>query len=404
MKRRAFVLDPVCALPYGHNLVGLKYFSDAIKPFYETVVPIACRDLAADIASKYCFEREFSFYYHEHIKLGAKQQNGRPQILPNQFIGDARLRLAVTDTANIFNKYLVDSSDSLVFPCADYYGAMAVLEHLLDYSPDDAPTIFFRFIGVMENATSMGLPGLSRLMTELKKLLRGGYKIKTCAETPRYANNLAKQLNSVVSVVPYPTHSRVVKKDVGPQSQDAQEHDEFVVVCPGSARLDKGYLALQGIFSAIRQRDPSHSVKFVTQSLPVSDALQHSRYTNQLYAIPGVLILPSTISEAQMNELYLKSDLVILPYDPLVYDYRGSAVFMECISRGIPVVALGGCAFSEQISYYGAGSIVAGIEDFADAILKYRQTPKDETHASMTQARHRYSIDADLAFNDWIMR
>ncbi|NMW19100.1 MAG: glycosyltransferase [Chlorobiaceae bacterium] len=400
MRERAFICDPVCALPYGHNVVGLKYFSEASKPFYNTIIPIASTCLPEDIALKYGFERGFEFYYYNHINIDPINKIPSAHSLSSDY--DLMIELAIQDMSTIYEKYVISENDALFFPCVDYYGAMAILELLYRISPPKTPFVYFRFIGVMENATSIGLSGLPKLLKDIKKMLAAGYKIKLCAETPRYADSLASDLATFVNVVPYPTHTDMIKKLTIIEGGGEEYKDIFTVVCPGSARCDKGYLDLFDIFSTIRKIDPRQSIKFVVQGLPVADSLQHTSYTNQLYAIPGVKILHSTLSEEEMNELYSLSDLVLLPYDTAIYAFRGSAVFMECISRGIPVIALAGSAFCDQIIYYGAGSVVPEIGSFANEILQYRYVSKPTLITKMYQARHRYSIDADYAFIQWM--
>jgi glycosyltransferase involved in cell wall biosynthesis len=246
------------------------------------------------------------------------------------------------------------------------------------------------------------------LSKEIEVALNNGYKIRLCAETPAYADHLAERLGIPVSVVPYPVHAELVQVNAYPSADETAETKKadnerfFNIACPGSARFDKGYLNLLEIFSSVRRRDPKQTIKFVTQTLPVSEALSYANYTNQLYATPGVKLLPSSVSEDQMNSLYKQSDLVILPYDPITYEYRGSAVFMECISRGIPVIALAGSAFCKQIDYYGAGTVVSNVGEFVEQIFHYRDMPKKSMSTKMLQARHRYSVDSDSAIANWI--
>jgi len=406
MKARAFVCDPVCALPYGHNVVGLKYFSDAIKPFFCDIITIASRSLSEHIALSYGFEREFDFYYHKYINLDKRDDSVLG--IPRHLGRDTILELATRDVGNIITKYGISTNDSVVFPCVDYYGAMGLLAALRKLKPENAPTSYFRFIGVMENATSFGGNGLITLSKEIVVALNDGYKIRLCAETPAYADHLAEVLGVTISVVPYPVHAELVRPDVCPSADEKAETKKdadnrvFNVACPGSARFDKGYLSLLEIFTNVRRRDPKQTIKFVTQMLPISEALPYANYTNQLYATPGVKLLSSSVTEEEMNALYQQSNLVLLPYDSATYAYRGSAVFMECISRGIPVIALGGSAFCRQIEYYGAGIVVSSIGEFIEHIFRYRDMPSKTLSTKMLQARHRYSVDSDSAIADWI--
>ena len=148
--------------------------------------------------------------------------------------------------------------------------------------------------------------------------------------------------------------------------------------------------------------DQDLRIRFITQGLPIHEALSHTNYTNQLYAIPGVRLLPSSLSEEQVNKIDEEADLVILPYDNSIYRFRGSAVFMECLQRCIPVIALAGSAFCEQISYYGAGTVVNSVPEMIEEIIRCAQRPPHKTRIQLKQARHRYNIDAAHAFASWI--
>jgi len=406
MECRAFVCDPVCVLPYGHNVVGLKYFSDAIKPFFCEIIPIASRSLPEHISLKYGFEREFDFYYHKYIRLDKLDDLATD--IPRYRGHDTMLEAATRDVYNIFAKHHISTNDAVIFPCVDYYGAMGLLAVLRKLNPENAPTVYLRFIGVMENVTSFGGNGLTIISKELSAALSDGYKIKLCAETPAYADHIAEVLGVTVSVVPYPVHAEFDRSERYPGADEkaltrnCANNCVFNVACPGSARLDKGYLSLLEIFTNIRRRDPKQTIKFVTQTLPTSEALPYANYTNQLYATPGVKLLPSSVSEEEMNTLYKQTDLVILPYDPVIYKYRGSAVFMECISRGIPVIALDGSAFCSQIRYYGAGTVVSSIGELIEYVFRYRDMPSKTISTRMLQARHRYSVDSYSAIANWI--
>lgn len=400
--------DPVCAQPFGHNVVGLKYFSDAVRPYFKEVIPLVSRQLPEKVRAEYDFAGAFDFYYHRQIDLGLQNRRQAPLRSANGIVVDAERRSAVQDFATLFKKYLPRSKDAIIFPSVDYYGAIGTFAALEAIEPRDAPSVYLRFIGVMENATSTGVSGLPFLLREIEKLNATGYSIHLSAETPRYADYLAQEIGAPVDVVPYPPHGTENQPIAAPAagSSNCNEVEKpsnpFIVTCPGSSRFDKGYLSLLEIFSKTRAIDTELRIRFITQGLPIHEAIQYSRYTNQLYAIPGVQLLPSALSEKQVNSTYEQSNLVILPYDSSIYKYRGSAVFMECLARNIPVVALAGSAFCEQLLYYGAGVVVNSIDEMVTEIIRQSERPPRSTRVQLMQARHRYNIDASNALSCWI--
>ncbi len=399
---RAFVCDPVCALPFGHNVLGLKYFSDAARPFFKKIFPLTSSFLPIKIRESYGFEAAFDFYYHKQLRLGVPKSGNHTPLTPTGILQDPELAIAISDFAALFQKFSPTENDAIIFPSVDFYGAMGALKAVSKLDPSHSPVFYLRFIGVMENATSTGSAGLPRLLQEIRRLLVAGYKINICAETPLYANHLASELELPVGVVPYPPHSVTLTTNDLDGLSKSRTPRVFTIACPGSSRIDKGYLSLKEIFSAIRRLDPDLTIHFILQSLPIDEALAHSHYTNQLYAIPGVNILPSSLTEAQMNAIYETSQLVILPYDFNIYRYRGSAVFMECLTRGIPVVALEGSAFCDQITYYTAGSVAKNIPDLISDVMFYYEKPRRATLLQMQQARYRYVADADASFAKWM--
>jgi glycosyltransferase involved in cell wall biosynthesis len=409
-RARAFICDPVCAQPFGHNVVGLKYFSDAARPFFQEIIPLSSRALPQKIRDNYGFVGAFAFYYHRQIDIGHRKSQCIELRDAAGAIVDTELRSAEDDFRALFEQYRPTSADAIVFPSVDYYGALGAFAALEQMKPADAPALYIRFIGVMENASSNDLPGLLPMLRRIADLRRAGHTIKLCAETPRYADYLAREIGSPVDVVPYPPHGDV-SSDASQSSREDEESSQeiaqrpsrpFTVSCPGSSRYDKGYLSLRDIFWKVRSLDPEIRIRFVTQGLPIHEAVHHSQYTNQLYALPGVRILPSSLSEQQINDGYRQSDLVILPYDPAIYQYRGSAVFMECLARGIPVIAQSGSAFCEQIAYYGAGVVVDGVDAMVTEIVRHSMRSPRSMRIQLTQAKHRYNIDAAHAFATWV--
>ena len=75
---------------------------------------------------------------------------------------------------------------------------------------------------------------------------------------------------------------------------------------------------------------------------------------------------------------------------------------MESVLRGIPVIALAGPAFAEQVDFYRAGTVVNKVAEFAEHILNAADRDMQQTQVSAMQARRRYVIDSSNAFGAWI--
>jgi glycosyltransferase involved in cell wall biosynthesis len=255
------------------------------------------------------------------------------------------------------------------------------------------PSLYLRFIGVMENATPAYREPTAKLVSRIRQAKKSGMKIFCSAETPRLADYLAVMLGDVVAVTPYPDFGSPMPMPSG---------DEFTYFCPGSARFDKGFLSLAEIFQKVRQRTPDLNIRFITQSLPYRDAKHHQNYTSALYAIPGVELCESIISEAEMLDHYRRSSALLLPYDTAIYDRRGSAAMMEGVSFCRPVITLDGSAFADQVRYYGCGIVVSSLDEIVDAIFVLAQTPREITEMRARQSNYRFRKDVQQSYASWL--
>ncbi len=387
---RLFVCDPVCVQPFGHNVSALNYFGTAFASEFPHAVSLCCIDLPQAVSERYGFTPFYHYYYQEFMPVDAGTEariDGDETLYVDHLEG-----LATADARRLLADFSIDAGDSMLFPSLDFYGVIGLLNALRDVPPNEAPRIFLRFIGVMESASHAYRDPERELTNRLSKALRRGLRISVSAETPRLADRLALMLFTPVAVTPYPT--------VAPVSP-VPTQGPFTCFCPGSARLDKGFLLLHQLFFAVRRRDPSMAVHFVIQDLPAAQSLSHQSYISALYAIPGVDLLPAQIDEAEMISRYQAASVVLLPYEKDVYRFRGSAAMMESVCFGRPVIALEGSAFCDQIEYYGLGKVVQTVDAMVDAIFEMMREPPDKLTVQAMQGRFRFTSDASDAYTRW---
>ncbi len=387
---RLFVCDPVCVQPFGHNVSALNYFSTAFSALFPRAIGLCCTDLPAAVSERYGFTQFYHYYYQDFMPVdaGTEVQIDRDGPL----YADHLETLATADAQRLLTSFSINAGDSLLFPSLDFYGVVGLINALQEVRPDKAPRIFLRFIGVMESASHTYRDPERELTNRLAKALRRGLRISVSAETPRLADRLALTLGAPVSVTPYPT--------VAPASP-VPAQGPFVCFCPGSARLDKGFLLLHELFAAVRLRDPAITVQFVIQDLPAAQSLSHQSYISRLYAIPGVELLPAQIDEAEMIRRYREASVILLPYDKKIYRFRGSAAMMESVCFGRPVIALEGSAFCDQIEYYGLGKVAGTVDAMVDAIFEMMDEPPDKLTVQAMQGRFRFTSDASDAYTRW---
>jgi glycosyltransferase involved in cell wall biosynthesis len=373
--------------------VALNYFKSAFADRYNRVIAFCGKEIPQGISAAYQFEPFFHHYYDEFIRIDHRAPNVVDDRIELDLGHIDRLEsLATADARRLLETYEVDSSDTVFYPSADFYGLVGLLNALKSLPPARQPKVLLRFIGVMETATRTYRDPLRHLANRIRAMVAEGARLSFSAETPRLAVLLSHMLDAPVFVTPYPELSEPL---------GAPDFSRWLVFCPGAARFDKGFLHLHDLFAAVRRADPKVDICFATQNLNIRDAELHQDYISKLYAIPGVELLPPSISFQQMRRYYHRCTLVLLPYDTAVYRDRGSAVLMEAACLARPALTVAGSAFAEQVSYYGLGTVVPTMDAIPEAILRMARDTPTALYRRSLHARHRFVLDVVSAYKHW---
>ncbi|WP_320196487.1 hypothetical protein [Agrobacterium rosae] len=375
-------------------MVALKYFRDAFKDNFSDTIALCCQELDPAISDFYGFIPYYRFYYdgYMHSPLHVPLTKRDVDRCPVQY-SDPLEWLSTEDATRFVTNFSLTRNDAVFFPHLDFYGVVGAINAFTGLPEETRPTLYLRFIGVMENASASYRDPTAELVSRIRRAKDRGLKIICSAETPRLADFLAVMIGDVVAVTPYP--------DFG-TPMPLPSTEEFTFFCPGSARFDKGFLSLREIFSKVRNRSQDLTIRFITQSLPYRDAKHWQNYTSSLYAIPGVRVCEPVISEDEMLEHYSNSSALLLPYDNNIYERRGSAGMMEGISFCRPVITYDGSAFADQVRYYGCGVVVSSLDQMVDAIFELAQTPKDVIAMRALQSNYRFRKDVQQSYASWL--
>lgn len=387
---RLILCDPVCVFPYGHNVAAMDNFRTFLGPYFDSVECIGCRELPDSIAAARGIEQAYSYYYNDAMPLpGSDERDDLPQRHAD------KIKVAQADLVALLERHRVTGRDVLCFPSVDFYALHALADSIDALLAAGRPTVMLRLIGVMETPSSGAYAKpMNVVLALIARLQSAGIPLKLAAETPRYAGFLAMHLDCPVAVA-----ANIETREQLPLPDD----DHFTVICPGSARYDKGFLNLLDIFASVRRRDPEMKIRFRTQVLPDRDLKHQLNYLSRLYAVPGVTILPSQVSAQEIEAMYDSADLVLLPYAADVYEFRGSAVLIEAMSAGRHVLALDGPAFVDQIRYFGSGSVCSSLAEMADKVIEYSRRSPRLRFAQARQARERFVRDLSVSYRDWVM-
>lgn len=389
---RLFVIDPVCAMEYGHSLNALKYFAQMVTPYFDETVMVASRHLPGETAQD-GIERFFEFHYGHALRI--VRRAGPRAVIAAATNSHGPRASSTADFMRLLQKYDMTSADTLLFPSIDYYAALGILAALTGRPAAQQPRLMIRLIGVMETA-AIDLPAedaLSALVAQIKLYARDGGAMTLCAETPKYARKMTKMLGLPVLTVPY--FSPVIEAIDMPAGP-------VTFLAGGSARPDKGFFRLGSIIRHVHARIPPRQVRFVIQGLPDDMTQDNLDYVRALHALPNTKILPGQISYDEIKASFAQTHVSLMPYDRSIYAMRGSAMLMESMLFGRLVVAQAGTAFADQARSYSAGAVCDTDDDFADAICAYAGMAPARLQSHADLARRYYLEDVDMACKAWV--
>lgn len=390
--KRLFIVDPVCAQGIGHNLASLCSYRGYISSLnlFERVEAIASMQLPELLGQVNDVRRIFSFNYWGALTL--HDLNGNRLSASSDANTNARERSRI-EFMKFFADYQLGENDTVFFPSADYYGALGALSAQAAFPPKKAPRILLRFIDVLENFAFDDAQPDRTLYAAITHAISAGYTVRLSVESPLYAEHIAMQVGLPVDVTPVPPFQQSL-----PLSKDTP----FTVIPPGSARLDKGFNILPDIIAHYRIHFPHDQVRFLLQSLPLHETDANIRTVNTLYAMPGVDLLPSLINADQMEAMFARAHLAILPYDNRTYARRSSAVLAESIAYGRPIITSAGTGFESIVRYYGVGAICRTVEDYSAEIHEFYRMGTDMLAKKCLQVRHRFLSDCTSSYKGWM--
>jgi hypothetical protein len=144
------------------------------------------------------------------------------------------------------------------------------------------------------------------------------------AETAIYSEFLSTELKNIVDFVPYPPIDTKFS-----QILNLSEGDLYVAL--GAARKDKGFENLSSWIDLISQNN--QDANFVIQE---ADKKWEGYEENlqKLSKLDNVRILPSFIDSAIQHEILSSAFAVLAPYDPAMYQFRGSAFTRRAMYLG----------------------------------------------------------------------
>lgn len=393
---RVFIIDPVCAMEYGHSLNALKYFADLASHHFDEVHMVASRHLPQPKdGHDDGIIRFFDFYYDYVLKIDRQPAVRSPLHVPGQRLaGEAA---ATVEFSRFMEVHGIGPDDTLLYPSIDHYSAVALANVVGGMGAQSCPALLVRMIAVME-MTALNMEGkdaFTMVIERFKGLLAANLPLSICAETPTFGNVLRRRLGRAVHIVPY----------FAPGIEPLDVPDgPITFLSGGSARPDKGFFRLKPIIEGVlSQLDPAQ-VRFVIQGPPDATFAAHTDYMRWLYSLPNAEILPGQVPYSEIVRSFETSHVALMPYAQDVYANRGSAMLMEALMFGRLAICQSGTGFADQARLYNAGATCSTEEDFANAIVMFAQKSPEMIREQAALARRYYLEDVDRSCKAWISR
>ena len=386
--KRAFVCDPACVESRGHNLQALLGAAEMLRDAH-SVHLVACRHLAPSVAEQYGIRLMFSWYYPGVFSSTVYPFPDMRGLDVERYL----VQTAIADAGLLLDSVQADAEDLVLFPSADFYGVLGMLDALIERPEGRRPTFCIRLLNVMEHA-ARGIPNAQTFLLDRLRIARAaGLRISIAAETAHYASDLRATLCSDVPVVAYP---------VVENAEALPREGSFVVGHLGTPRRDKGYFDVLQVAKDVTRRDDCDHVVFRIQWPSVSDSAEWIEYIGQLYALPRVEFVPDGMDRKLWQSMLSSCHAHLLPYDLTIYEQRGSAIATEAIVAGRAVVTLAQLPFASEVIRHGVGVAAASIGGLGEAISKLANMPLDLLESRLSSGRLSFLREQRREWERWL--
>ncbi len=233
--------------------------------------------------------------------------------------------------------------DLIILPCCDQVSALALARQLKRSWSRARPHVLLWLLYGPHHLKAPDDPVVAPLAGEARaafaELAANAGAVRAYCETPAMADFYRGLVPFEVDVMPgagLPAHARAAKAAAGPP----------IVSCIGFANRAKGYRLLPQAMQHVLDRHGD--VRFMIHGIVKgSDAEADQPMFDRLAGLgERVEIRHEVLASGEYLARLAEADLLLLPYDPDVYRWRGSGVFADAHHVGIPVVAPKECAFA----------------------------------------------------------
>jgi glycosyltransferase involved in cell wall biosynthesis len=165
-----------------------------------------------------------------------------------------------------------------------------------------------------------------------------------------------------VSVCEYPQNLDISKKRI-----DITKSKRLTLGSLGSARPDKGFAALAGLIPRLLAFK-TKEIEILVQEATKSWGYDYDATLSALRNYSQIKFLPGYLTNEEMNNSIKECDVLLMPYNIGIYEFRGSAMLFEAADLGIPMLVPIKTGLGEVVRKFGLGATFTGEADVLMAL------------------------------------
>jgi glycosyltransferase involved in cell wall biosynthesis len=381
-QRRLFLIEPTFVLKVGHvSQCTLLFAQEAKNLGFEVVIVVPeCAPYGTLVESEFEFNRSLPNTYESFLVEGlryrffmqrfasvffillGKKAFGKARFFIDRFHWYLSYKSKSDRTWKVLNsKYDFSSNDRFIFPNADHLTTASLIRFLNRMSQPIRPSLGLRFINVMENNAVPKLLKIKDLFKQLERSKRKGLRLSVTAETEGYRAFIGQFMTGTF-VCEYPQNRNFLSGKLSSKPKNV-----LTIGSLGSARPDKGFTKLRGLVARILAAK-GQDVEILIQEGTFSWGYEYDLTLSELRGYPQVRFLPGYLTQKELEAAVNKCNVLIMPYDEEIYEYRGSAMLFEAADMNIPILVPSKTGLGEVVRKYGLGATFTSEADIVAAL------------------------------------
>ncbi|MDP2287939.1 MAG: hypothetical protein Q8M73_05175 [Actinomycetota bacterium] len=191
------------------------------------------------------------------------------------------------------------------------------------------------------------------------------------ADTSELAAAYSELISRPVDVLPVPVDSRAGSRSKRAIRERNLPGANALISYMGDARREKGFHLLPQIVRQINAAEPSAKFWIQVYLNVEGGEPQIVDTVKELESFPSSLVhlQRRPLSERSFLRQLKRSSLILLPYSATAYRRRSSAILVEAMVAGTPVVAVGGTWMARTIQKFGSGESASSESEFANCAV-----------------------------------